>query len=92
MRTVLANQLSNVRVVSTDGREVGTLQNITINTTTGELQTIVINSDIQEIFGVERDSDGDIRLPASLIESMRDHLTIQPPREQGISGGNTVDS
>ncbi|AAV45005.1 sporulation protein YlmC with PRC-barrel domain [Haloarcula quadrata] len=92
MRTVLANQLSNVRVVSTDGREVGTLQNITINTTTGELQTIVINSDIQEIFGVERDSDGDIRLPASLIESMRDHLTIQPPAEQSVAGGDAVDS
>ncbi|MDQ2074318.1 PRC-barrel domain-containing protein [Haloarcula sp. NS06] len=92
MRTVLANQLSNVRVVSTDGREVGTLQNITVNTTTGELQTIVINSDIQEIYGAERDSDGDIRLPASLIESMRDHLTIQPPAEQRVAGGDTVDS
>ena len=92
MRTVLANQLSNTRVVSTDGREVGTLQNITLDTTTGELQTIVINSDVQEIFGVERDSDGDIRLPASLIESMRDHLTIQPPTEQNVAGGDTVDS
>jgi len=92
MRTVLANQLSNVRVVSTDGREVGTLQNITLDTTTGELQTVVINSDVQEIFGVERDSDGDIRLPASLIESMRDHLTIQPPTEQNVAGGDTVDS
>ncbi|AEM59373.1 MULTISPECIES: PRC-barrel domain-containing protein [Haloarcula] len=92
MRTVLANQLSNVRVVSTDGREVGTLQNITLDTATGELQTIVINSEVQEIFGVERDSDGDIRLPASLIESKRDHLTIQPPTEQSVAGGDTVDS
>ncbi|WP_058992069.1 PRC-barrel domain-containing protein [Haloarcula sp. CBA1127] len=92
MRTVLANQLSNVRVVSTDGREVGTLQNITLDTATGELQTIVISSEVQEIFGVERDSDGDIRLPASLIESMRDHLTIQPPAEQSVTGRDTVDS
>ncbi|KAA9395939.1 photosystem reaction center subunit H [Haloarcula sp. CBA1130] len=92
MRTVLANQLSNVRVVSTDGREVGTLQNITLDTTTGELQTIVINSDVPEIFGVERDHDGDIRLPASLIESMRDHLTIQPPAEQSVADSDTVDS
>jgi sporulation protein YlmC with PRC-barrel domain len=92
MRTVLANQLSNIRVVSTDGREVGTLQNITLDTTTGELQTIVINSDVQEIFGVERDPDGDIRLPASLIESMRDHLTIQPPTEQNVAGDDTADS
>lgn len=92
MRTVLANQLSNVRVVSTDGREVGTLQNITLDTATGELQSIVINSDVQEIFGVERDPDGDIQLPASHIESMRDHLTIQPPAEQSVAAGDTVDS
>ncbi|AUG49188.1 photosystem reaction center subunit H [Haloarcula taiwanensis] len=92
MRTVLANQLSNVRVVSTDGREVGTLQNITVDTATGELQSIVIDSDVQEIFGVERDPDGDVRLPASLIESMRDHLTIQPPAQQGVAGSGTVDS
>lgn len=92
MRTVLANQLSNVRVVSTDGREVGTLENITIDTATGDLQTIVISSDSQEIFGVEQDSDGDIRLPATLIESMQDHLTIQPPAEQSVANGGTVDS
>jgi sporulation protein YlmC with PRC-barrel domain len=92
MRTVLANQLSNVRVVSTDGREVGTVENLTVDTATGELQTVVIDSDIPEIFSVERDADGHIRLPAARIESMRDHLTIQPPGEQRPSSGDTVDS
>jgi len=92
MRMVLASQLSNIRVVSTDGREIGTLQNITLDTATGELQTIVIDSDMPEIFSVERDSDGYIRLPATLIESMRDHLTIQPPTEQGAASGDTVGS
>ncbi|WP_336338555.1 PRC-barrel domain-containing protein [Haloarcula brevis] len=92
MRTVLASELSNVRVVSTDGREVGTVENLTIDTATGELQTVVIDSDVAEIFSVERDADGHIRLPATLIESMRDHLTIQPPAEQRPTGGDAVDS
>ena len=92
VRMVLASQLSNIPVTSTDGREIGTLRNITLDTATGELQTVVVDSDVAEIFNVERDPDGCIRLPATLIESVRDHLTIQPPAEQSVSSSGTVNS
>jgi len=88
MRTVLASQLSSIRVTTTDGREIGTLRNITLDTATGEFQTVVVDSDVAEVFSVERDSDGCIRLPATLIQSVRDHLTIHPPTEQNVSSSD----
>lgn len=91
MRTVLAYELSNIQVTSTDGREIGTLSNIMLDTATGELETVVVDSDRPEIFNVERDSDGCIRLPAILIESVRDHLTVHPPSELDASSRDAVD-
>jgi sporulation protein YlmC with PRC-barrel domain len=89
MRTVLACELSNIQVTSTDGREIGTLSNITLDTATGDLQTVVVDSDQSEIFNVEQDSDGCIRLPATLIESVQDHLTVHPPSEISASAGDS---
>lgn len=81
MQTVLASTLSNTRVLSTDGQELGTLDNFTVDTASGKLEEIILETDKKELFGRERDRDGCIRLPASLIESMRDHLVIRPPEE-----------
>jgi len=81
MQTVLASKLSDTRVVSTDGQELGTIHNITCNTLDGNLRQLVIDTDAQELFGKEQDGDGYVRLPADLIESLRDHLIIRPPDE-----------
>jgi len=37
MQTVLASTLSNTRVMSTDGQELGTLHNVTFDTAGGNL-------------------------------------------------------
>ncbi|EMA31344.1 MULTISPECIES: PRC-barrel domain-containing protein [Haloarcula] len=81
MQTVLASTLSNTQVVSTDGEELGTLHNVTFNTIGGNLKQIVIETDAQELFGKNQDGDGYVRLPAELIEAIRDHLIIRSPDE-----------
>ncbi|NHN65314.1 sporulation protein YlmC with PRC-barrel domain [Haloarcula quadrata] len=81
MQTVLASTLSNTRVMSTDGQELGTLHNVTFHTVGGNLNQLVIETDAKELFGKEQDGDGCVRLPADLIESLRDHLIIRPPDE-----------
>lgn len=79
MHTVLGNTLSDTRVLSTDGQELGTLQNITFEPTNGQLAELVVDTDVQQLFGQAQDEDGHIRLPANLIESLQDHLVIRPP-------------
>ncbi len=81
MQTVLASKLSDTRVMSTNGQELGTIHNVTFNTIDGTLTQLVIDTEAQELFGKEQDGDGYVRLPADLIESLRDHLIIRPPAE-----------
>ena len=81
MQTVLASKLSDTRVMGTDGQELGTVHNVTFNTPDGGLEQLVIDTDAQELFGEKQDDDGCVRLPADLIESLRDHLIIRPPDE-----------
>jgi sporulation protein YlmC with PRC-barrel domain len=81
MQTVLASKLSDTRVVSTSGHELGTIHNVTFNTIDGNLNQLVIDTEAQKLFGKEQDGDGYVRLPTDLIESLRDHLIIRPPDE-----------
>lgn len=82
---VLASTLADRRVMSTDGRELGTVENMTFDTTSGTLRNVSVTTDAQKIFGVERGPDGTVRLPATLIESVEDHLIIRPPEERIVS-------
>lgn len=79
MPSILANQLSGKQVTSTDGQHVGQLNNILVDTESGELETIIIETERTEIFNIERDDDGQIRLPADVLAGVSDHLIITPP-------------
>lgn len=81
MQTVLASTLSNTRVMSTDGQELGTVHNVTFNQIGGKLDELVIETEARELFGIPQDDNGHVRLPAELIESLRDHLIVRPPEE-----------
>lgn len=81
MHTVLGSTLSNTRVMSTDGQELGTLHNITFETTDGGLAKIIIETDERELFGKQQDEDGYVRLSAGLVDSLSDHLLLRPPEK-----------
>ncbi|MBV0902835.1 PRC-barrel domain-containing protein [Haloarcula salina] len=76
---VLASTLSDKRVVSSDGREVGNVHNVIINPESGSLQTLVLDTERPEIFGIEADENGRVKLPAAVLETVEDHLIISPP-------------
>lgn len=76
---VLASTLSDKRVVSSDGRDVGNVHNVIINPESGSLQTLVIDTERSAVFGIEADEDGRVKLPAAVLETVEDHLIISPP-------------
>ena len=51
MQTVLASKLSDTRVVSTNGHELGTIHNVTFNTIDGTLTQLVIDTEAQNYSG-----------------------------------------
>ncbi|WP_284009539.1 PRC-barrel domain-containing protein [Haloarcula pelagica] len=65
--------------MSTDGQHVGRLHNITMDTESGSLESVIVETDRSEIFGVEQGPDGHIELPATVLEAVRDHVIITPP-------------
>jgi sporulation protein YlmC with PRC-barrel domain len=76
---MLASSLSGKQVMSTDGQQVGRLHNITMNPDSGSLESVIVETDRSEIFGIEQGPDGHIELPATVLESVQDHVIITPP-------------
>jgi len=76
---IFASELSGKQVMSTDGQRVGRLHNVTMDRQSGDLRTIIVETERTEIFGIEANEDGRIHLPAEVLEAVRDHLIITPP-------------
>ena len=81
MSQILASTLSEKQVMSTDGQQIGHVHNITMDTDSGNLETLVVKTDRTEVFGIEQASDDHIHLPATVLQSVRDHLLITPPKD-----------
>ncbi|ARS91305.1 PRC-barrel domain-containing protein [Natrarchaeobaculum aegyptiacum] len=83
--TVLASTLSNKPVMRSDGKDVGTVRNVTGNVTTGELESILVTPSNDSTFGFEQTDDGLLRIPVSLVESVDDYLMLEHRRQQNPS-------
>jgi len=77
--SILASELSEKSVMSTDGQHVGELHTLTLDPGTGELETLVVNTERSAIFGIEEREDGRIVLPAEVLENVREQLIVSPP-------------
>jgi|AntDeeMetagen192_2_1112575.scaffolds.fasta_scaffold03453_3 sporulation protein YlmC with PRC-barrel domain len=80
MRQVLATELSDRPVMGADGERLGTVHNVTMNPTTGELVSVVVTPE-GDLHGFERTDAGRVRLPASSIQGLDDYLVVNPTRE-----------
>jgi len=76
---MLASELSNRQILTTDGEEVGHVSGLAMDPATGALETLIVTTERDAIFGIDEDPDGEIRLPAEVIEAVRDYLIITPP-------------
>ena len=77
---VLASALANLPVLSVDGREIGTVQNFRMDPRTSTLETLVVETNGGSIDELETDGDGDLLIPASMIEGVDDQIMISLPR------------
>ena len=73
---VLASALAELPVLSVDGREIGTVQNFRMDPRTGTLETLVVETNGGSIDELETDDDGDLLIPASMIEGVDDQVMI----------------
>ena len=85
MTDILAQNLTEKGVMRNDGKEMGTLENITVDLNTGKLESIVVKpkSDIiqSEFEGYNKDSEGNFLVPVSLVESVTDNIMIKDIKE-----------
>lgn len=77
MPEVLASALPDQPVLSTDGREIGIVHNLTIEPRTGSLDTLLIEPNGNEFDEVEKTEGGYIPIPAEAISGFDDHLMVE---------------
>lgn len=79
MPEVLASALPDQPVLSTDGRELGTVTNLTMEPRTGELAMLLVDPNGDEFDEVETTDDSLLRIPAETISGFDDHLMVALP-------------
>ena len=85
MTDILAQNLIEKGVMRNDGKEMGTLENITVDLKTGKLESIVVKpkEDIvkSDFEGYDKNSEGNFLVPVSLVEAVGDNIMIKPSKE-----------
>ncbi|ELY70046.1 PRC-barrel domain-containing protein [Natrinema versiforme] len=76
MTTVLASTLSETPVLGSDGTEIGTVYNLTMNVETGRLERILVTPANDDIRGFSRNDDGKLIVPASRMSDLDDYLIV----------------
>lgn len=77
MPNVLAKSLSEKAVIGTDGAEIGSLYNITMDIESGQLEHVIVSPKEDVQLNFETDSQGRYLIPHRLVESVKDHLVIR---------------
>jgi len=76
MPEILASALHERPVLSTDGWELGTVYNLTMEQRTGKLDTLLVDPSGDGVERFDTTDDGYLRIPAEMIESLDDQLMV----------------
>lgn len=77
MAAILAENLSEKTVVGSDGAEVGTLYNVTMDLKSGELANLLVEPvDGAPDLDVEADEHGRFLIPVARVQAVKDHIVI----------------
>lgn len=75
---MFVTRLMGKTVMSNDGQVIGVIENILVDTKTGELQSIVITpSDEVKIENFKTDADGRILMPFEKFQAIRDVVVMK---------------
>lgn len=81
MKSVALSSLSDCDVLLTDGTHFGTLDNITLNTETGELEYLCIDPSSPDVGEFPRMENGQMVIPIDSVEAKQESLLVHPPDE-----------
>jgi len=78
MESVALSSLSDCNVLLTDGTQLGTLDNITLNTETGELEYLCIDPSSPDKSVFPRMENGQMVVPIDRVEAKQEYLLVHP--------------
>ncbi len=77
MENVFAKDLSNKRVMATDGAELGILNNVVMDVKTGELINLIVKPDM-DLDTSKYQKDGQyILLPFGAVRAIKDYIVVE---------------
>jgi len=78
MTEILAENLSGKDVMGTDGKELGSLYNITMNLSSGSLNNLVIDpAESLRNTDFEYSDQGRLLVPVDRVTAVKDHMIIK---------------
>jgi len=76
MTEILAENLSGKDVMGSDGAEIGSLYNITMDLDSGTLHDLVIEPSESYRGDFDRDEEGRVLVPVSRVQAVKDHMIV----------------
>jgi sporulation protein YlmC with PRC-barrel domain len=73
---VLAENLSGKAVMGSDGTELGTLYNITMDLKTGELDDLLVDPNFEVSNDFELDDESLLHVPVGNVQAVKDYIVI----------------
>jgi sporulation protein YlmC with PRC-barrel domain len=78
MVEILAENLSGKDVMGSDGAELGSLYNITMDLSTGSLNNLIIDpAESLRTTEFEYSDDGRLMVPVERVKAVKDHMIIK---------------
>ena len=77
MSRILASSMRDMRILTDKGLRVGTIFDLEVDEETGEVETLIVKPESQEIEqNLSTDEDGNALVPFSSVVAIRDYIVI----------------
>jgi sporulation protein YlmC with PRC-barrel domain len=73
---VLAENLSGKAVMGSDGAELGTLYNITMDLKTGKLHDLLVEPNLEVSTDYETDEENLLHVPVGDVKAVKDYIVV----------------
>ncbi|AUV83730.1 photosystem reaction center subunit H [Salinigranum rubrum] len=73
---VLAENLSGKAVMGSDGAELGTLYNITMDLKTGKLHDLLVEPNLEVSSDYETDDENLLHVPVGDVQAVKDYIVV----------------
>ena len=78
MDKLLASSLSGYHIMTTEGAEIGELENINFDPETGQLEYLRVDPFDEAETDFPRTEGGKLRIPAKAVSAVNDYLLVEP--------------